>query len=92
MTAFPIHALASLIEFTRIVRAELERVTVPTFVAHGVLDRTAPFGSLAELERRIGARDLTVLELPASGHVISIDVERAHLADELFRFLSERIR
>lgn len=91
MASFPIHALASLIEFQRVVRAELPRVTIPTFVAHGVLDKTAPFASLAEMERRIGARDLTVLELPRSGHVITIDYERDHLADEVARFLEERI-
>ena len=91
MNAFPIHALASLIAFQRIVRAELAQVTIPTFIAHGLLDRTAPFASLAEMERRIGARDLTVLELPRSGHVITIDYERERLADEVGRFLEERI-
>lgn len=91
LKVFPVHALGSLLDFTRVVRAEVAGVTVPTFVAHGRHDHTAPPACAAELVRRLGARDVKSVMLERSYHVVTIDVERDLLAEELGRFLAERM-
>lgn len=91
LRVFPVRPLASLLEFTRVVRAEVDLVTAPAFVAHGRLDHTAPPACSVELARRLGTRDVKYLSLPESFHVVTIDVERETLAEELARFLAERM-
>jgi carboxylesterase len=88
---FPVRALASLLEFTAIVRAEVPAVDVPAFVAHGGQDHTAPPACTRELAERIGSRDLRVMWLARSFHVITIDVERDALARAVGDFLEERV-
>jgi carboxylesterase len=91
MTAFPVNALVSLLELCRMVRAEVNQIHVPAFLAHGSRDRTVPPACLDELERRIGSTDKRSLRLDGSCHVITIDVERERLARELGDFLAERM-
>ncbi len=92
MPAMPMRALASLLDLCRMVSSELGLVDVPTFIAHGRHDHTAPPACARVLERRLGTRDKKRIELPRSYHVITLDVERELLADEVASFLEERMR
>ena len=91
LPVMPTRALASVVELMRVVRAEIELVTVPTFNAHAHQDHTAPFACALELRRRIGAQDLVTLDLVRSYHVVTLDVERDLLVERLGVFLQERL-
>lgn len=91
LNAFPVHALASLVELAADVRAEVPRVTTPLFVAHADHDHVAPPACARELVERVGTTDVRFLTLPRSFHIITIDVERELLADALGGFLSEKM-
>jgi carboxylesterase len=88
MPAMPLLGLFELVKLAAVVRGELEQVEVPTFVAHGGQDHTAPPACADELERRVvGA--VTRLRLPESFHLVPLDVERERLADGLGRFVEQ---
>lgn len=91
LRVFPVHALGSLLELSRIVRAEVEAVRVPAFIAHGARDHSAPPACSEELVRRLGSRDVRYLVLGRSFHVATLDVEREKLARALGDFLAERL-
>ncbi|MBI4510355.1 MAG: alpha/beta fold hydrolase [Deltaproteobacteria bacterium] len=87
----PLPAVDQLIQFMRLVRATVDLVRVPAFVAHGKKDHTASFACSEELVSRLGSSVVEYLVLPRSYHVATIDVERDLLAKRLGRFLTERI-
>ncbi len=87
LPAFPVRALASLNEFTDVVRATIEQVTVPTLVAHGAHDHVAPPACGVELARRLGT---SLLTLPRSYHLVSMDVDRVALAQAVGDFVAAR--
>jgi len=81
---FPFAALDSLLDCAAHVRAGLDEIDRPAFVAHGHRDHTAPFDCMAEIARRLRG-PVEQLVLPRSRHVVTLDVERA----ELFRRLGD---
>jgi carboxylesterase len=89
MKVFPPRALASVERFMGVVRAEIDLVSIPTFVAHAEHDHVAPPACAAELARRVGA--VKLVWLPRSYHIGPLDVDRELLADELIGFLTERM-
>jgi carboxylesterase len=91
LDGFPPRATRSLLELTRIVRAEVDQVNVPTFVAHARHDHVAPPACAAELARRVASRDVKLLWMERSFHILPLDVEKDQLADELGAFLAERM-
>jgi carboxylesterase len=92
LPVFPPVATRSLYDFTRVVRAQIDRVNVPLFIAHARRDHVAPPACAAELARRVASRDVTLLWLEQSFHILPLDVEKDHLCAELGRFLVERMR
>ncbi len=91
MPIYPVHALGSLLEFTKIVRGELADIHAPLFIAHGKNDHTAPPAGADELARRVGSHDVKYLRLERSFHVVTLDVERELVANEVCAFLRERM-
>ncbi len=91
MPVFPPRALASVERFMRLVRAELDHVAVPTLVAHATHDHVAPPACAAELARRVATRDVRLVWMPRSFHILPLDVDRDLLAEELERFFAERM-
>ena len=65
----------------------------PALLAHGVLDHTIPYSCLGELARAIGTprAQLRCLSLPRSYHVITLDIERAPLFDEIAEHLGRHL-
>jgi carboxylesterase len=49
-------------------------------------DAVVPPSSLALLRRRLGSRELTVVPLPHSGHVATLDADAPLLFEESVRF------
>lgn len=83
--AVPVKALVQFVQFMREADAALPAVTQPVLVVHAKLDHTAPVACAARLAARTRARRTKLLE--RSYHLISIDVERDIVAEEVRSFL-----
>jgi carboxylesterase len=89
LPVMPARSILEVTELMEVVDAELDRVRAPLLVLHGARDRTAPVGSAARLALRARAERARVL--PESRHVISLDVEKEIVADELTAFLEKHL-
>lgn len=78
-----VHQLRKL--FTATLR-ELPAVDAPTLVFKSDVDAVVPPSSLALLRQRLGSRDLTVVPLPASGHVATLDVDAPTIFEQSASF------
>jgi len=65
---------------------DLPAVQAPALVFKSETDVVVPPSSLALLRRRLGSRDLTVVPLPNSGHVATLDADAPLLFEESVRF------
>jgi carboxylesterase len=72
----------------RHVHSLLERVHQPVLVIHSRQDHACPLANVSLLERTLrGHRRSVILE--ESYHVISVDVERERVAEEVVSFVEE---
>jgi carboxylesterase len=83
----PVHAAVEVERAGRRVRALLGQVHVPCLVLHGARDRVCPVANARRVAERLGTRDVRVVVLPRSRHILTRDVERAEVRREIFRFL-----
>lgn len=85
----PLRAVGELVRLQQVVRPLLARIRQPVLVIHARQDHTCPLENVAILQRELpGAMEAVVL--PESFHVVSIDKERALVADAVLRFLADR--
>jgi carboxylesterase len=92
--SYPVIPLRALLELDRArvtIRAELAAVRAPLLVLHAIHDHVAPYASMTEIAARVGSSDIRTVTLPRSYHLISIDVERYRVADEVGGFLEARM-
>jgi carboxylesterase len=68
-------------------RRKLPKVKAPALVLHGRHDTTALVQSADILYRRLGSAHKEKVILPQSYHVVTVDVERKRVANEVVRFL-----
>jgi carboxylesterase len=87
----PARAVLQLDAFIRVVRGEVANVRPPVLIMHGARDHTAPPACAGWLARRIGSRTVTLRMLPASFHVITLDVERDIVAREVGAFVDQQL-
>jgi len=91
--AIPTRALKELLSFMRVAEAALPQIAPPVLVVHARRDHTAPVACadrIAELTTSARARRVRIL--PRSFHVITIDVERDVVAQEVIDFLRMHAR
>lgn len=88
--ADPVRAAIDLERGGRKLRAELGRVRCPTLIIHGALDRVCPVENAWRVANLLGTKDVRVVILPRSHHIVTRDVERADVAREMRAFF-ERI-
>jgi carboxylesterase len=72
------------------VRANLPSVRAPTLVIHGRHDHTVPMEDSLELTGCLGAEVIERLWLEKSFHVVTLDVERATVAERAVRFVGRQ--
>lgn len=84
----PIEAVLSLADFMDRVRAGLPEVKVPTLLAHGPLDHTAPYECMAAIARALGASDVETLDAPRSFHVLPVDLDRELICNAVSRHIA----
>ena len=85
-TADPVHAAIDLERSGRSMRERLGEVRCPTLILHGARDRVCPVKNAWRVANLLGTRDVRVVILPRSHHIITRDVERLDVARELRAF------
>jgi carboxylesterase len=82
----PLRSVLQLIALERQVRALLPEIAQPAIAIQARHDHTTPASNLAILQSGLPHLRETVL-LAASSHVITVDVERQRVANEVLRFI-----
>ncbi len=85
-TADPVHAAIDLERSGRGMRERFGQIRCPTLIIHGALDRVCPVSNAWRVASQLGTKDVRVVILPHSHHIITRDVERADVARELSAF------
>ncbi len=85
----PLTALLELVRLATLVRSRLARLTQPVLIIHSRQDHLCPPANVDLLLTRLGSRVKRVVLLEESFHVISVDSEKARLADEVANFIAQ---
>ena len=85
-TADPVHSAIDLERSARQMRALFGQIQCPTLIIHGALDRVCPVANAWRVASMLGTRDVRLVILPRSHHIVTRDVERAQVARELRDF------
>ncbi|MEE2672683.1 MAG: alpha/beta fold hydrolase [Myxococcota bacterium] len=86
----PLRSLHELMKLQGWVRGRLARISVPIFVSHGLLDRTADLRDAHEIAGAVSSDDRRLLILERSGHVVPVDYDGARMSEEIARFFEAR--
>ena len=81
-------------EFARVrawARLALPKVRAPAAIVYSEKDRTVPHQAAVECAELIGSRPVRMVRLEHSSHVLTLDVERARVADEIERFIHDLV-
>ena len=68
-------------------RADLEKITIPTAIFHGKLDKLCPFELAEQLHK--GIANSTLIAFENSGHALFLE-ERVKFNDELIKFIKDK--
>jgi len=86
-TVFPLKAAASLYDLQKIVRKELDQITVPAIIFQGKLDDTVdPLGAVFAYEN-LGSADKDFVFLEDSNHIILLDQQLAMVQEICLDFI-----
>jgi carboxylesterase len=88
LRAFPMAALAALVDLMEDVRADLPSIETPALVVHSRQDHTVPMEDSLELTGCIGSSVIERLWLERSFHIVLQDVDRAEVIDRAMRFFA----
>ncbi|HWZ89344.1 MAG TPA: alpha/beta fold hydrolase [Polyangiaceae bacterium] len=88
-TADPVHAAIDLERSSRLMRERFALVRCPTLIIHGALDRVCPVANAWRVAAMLGTKDVRVVILPRSHHIVTRDVEHAEVARELREFFAK---
>lgn len=83
----PVHAAVAVERAGARMRERLGEVRAPTLIVHGARDRVCPVENAERVAARLGSRQVKVVVLPRSRHILTRDLERAEVAAELRAFL-----
>jgi carboxylesterase len=70
-------------------RMALPKARAPAMVICSDQDRTVPASAISECARLVGSRPVRMVRLERSSHIVSLDVERARVAEEIERFIKD---
>ncbi len=83
----PVHAAIAVLHAGERLRERLGDVHQPTLIVHGARDRVCPPANAQRVAERLGTRDVTVVMLPRSRHIVTRDLERAEVARRVGAFV-----
>lgn len=87
----PVVGMGELEDLRRRVVRQLHLVRAPVLVVHGSRDHTMAPASARLVAERVRSEHIERYELPRSGHLLALDVERTALTSLVTRFLRERL-
>lgn len=88
--AQPVRAAISLLRAGEAFAEELHRVKAPALLLHGALDRVTPVENAWRVAVRLGSLEKRTVILPRSHHILTRDLERETVRQELTAFLLRR--
>jgi carboxylesterase len=68
-------------------RLALPKIAVPSMIVYSEKDRTVPVAAAVECARLVGCQPVRMVRLERSSHVLTLDLERARVAEEIERFI-----
>lgn len=84
---YPYYALDQLFQLVEHVRDDLSEVTQPILIMHSRQDHTVSFANSDWIVKSVGSKDKRKVDLEQSYHVITVDVEKARVWQEVFDFI-----
>jgi esterase/lipase len=84
--------VVELMELARAVRDDLGSIVTPTLLVNGERDRTVPPESSLDLAGRLASSVVERLQLPRSGHLVGVDIERATFCATVKDFFTRQIQ
>ncbi len=88
---YPVKSVDQLLELLHHVRADLMEVTAPALLIHSRKDRTVTYQNLDYIYQHIASTQKQKVTLENSYHVISIDVEKETVYQEIKQFILDQI-
>jgi carboxylesterase len=89
MRLIPLSAVLEFVQLVTLVRSGLTRLTQPVLIVHSRRDHLCPPRNVDFLLNRLGSPVKRVVLLEESFHVISVDSEKARLAEEVTKFIAQ---
>ena len=83
----PVAAAAGFERVQALARLALPKVVAPAMVVYSEADQTVPASADREVAKLIGTRPVRLVRLERSSHVLTLDIERERVAQEVERFL-----
>lgn len=83
----PSVCIESLLQFLRVIEAELPQISAPALILHGRRDRTVDVSNAPFILDRIGSIDKRLTWFEGSGHTITVDLEREQVNATVFNWL-----
>ena len=85
----PLSAAVSLYQLSAAVRPKLEKVTQPALIIHGRQDHVCPLKNVDFLIAHLGSAEKRSVILDDSFHIVSVDIEKARVAEEVAGFVAQ---
>ncbi|MGD0076045.1 MAG: alpha/beta fold hydrolase [Candidatus Binataceae bacterium] len=86
----PLSAAVSLFQLSAAVRPRLEKITPPALIIHGRQDHVCPQKKNVDFVMgHLGSAHKRAVILDNSFHVISVDIDKARVADEVLGFIAQ---
>jgi carboxylesterase len=92
LAEMPLAGVVELMELARAVRDDLGSIVTPTLLVNGGRDRTVPPESSLDLAGRLASSVVERLQLPRSGHLVGVDIERAKFCATVKDFFTRQIQ
>ena len=86
---YPLHAIAELIDLTKVMREALPRIKAPVLLINSKADKTVSLDNAENIKARLTSKNVEQLILERSGHVITEGVEREIAFEAAYRFYQE---
>lgn len=84
---FPLYAADQLFRLGDHVREDLPEVQQPILIMHSKKDHTVPFSCAELIFNSVGSEDKRKVDLEESYHVITVDVEKERVKEEVWQFI-----
>ena len=85
----PTTSLIQLTRFLKFIHQQPIRITIPTLIVYGALDNMISISAImAEKEQKFATEaDVEILELPKSGHILTVEPDSGKMFKSIERFL-----